>query len=340
MQESVGMIPALFLCIISSVSKYNGVKRWTKVNNKTNNLESIWKILPRRIRESLIAQIPDEERLQEIRLRAGQEVLFYCGGQEYTLKLEECNRITLEEIQETIQYATGYSLYAYEQEMKQGYITIEGGHRIGIAGQVIMEQNGVRNFRYISSVNIRVAHQVRGCADAVMPYLMSQDNVYSTLIIAPPGCGKTTLLRDLIRQIANGCDHLKGKTVGVVDERSELGGCYLGIRQNDLGIRTDLLDACPKADGMLMLIRSMGPEVIAVDEIGSVEEVGILQYAMHCGCRMLATVHGENYQEIRGKPLFEDFFRMQLFERYVVLCRGERIGQLEGIYDHQGTKIC
>ena len=310
------------------------------MNNKTNNLESIWKILPRRIRESLIAQIPDEERLQEIRLRAGQEVLFYCGGQEYTLKLEECNRITLEEIQETIQYATGYSLYAYEQEMKQGYITIEGGHRIGIAGQVIMEQNGVRNFRYISSVNIRVAHQIRGCADAVMPYLTSQGDVYSTLIIAPPGCGKTTLLRDLIRQIANGCDHLKGKTVGVVDERSELGGCYLGIRQNDLGIRTDLLDACPKADGMLMLIRSMGPEVIAVDEIGSVEEVGILQYAMHCGCRMLATVHGENYQEIRGKPLFEDFFRMQLFERYIVLCRGERIGQLEGIYDHQGTKIC
>ena len=310
------------------------------MNNKTNNLESIWKILPRRIRESLIAQIPDEERLQEIRLRAGQEVLFYCGGQEYTLKPEECNRITLEEIQETIQYATGYSLYAYEQEMKQGYITIEGGHRIGIAGQVIMEQSGVRNFRYISSVNIRVAHQVRGCADAVMPYLTSQGNVYSTLIIAPPGCGKTTLLRDLIRQIANGCDHLKGKTVGVVDERSELGGCYLGIRQNDLGIRTDLLDACPKADGMLMLIRSMGPEVIAVDEIGSVEEVGILQYAMHCGCRMLATVHGENYQEIRGKPLFEDFFRMQLFERYVVLCRGEQIGQLEGIYDHQGTKIC
>ena len=126
----------------------------------------------------------------------------------------------------------------------------------------------------------------------------------------------------------------------MVDERSERGGCYLGIRQNDLGVRTDLLDACPKAEGMLMLIRSMGPEVIAVDEIGSAEEVGILRYAMHCGCRTLATVHGESYQEIRDKPLFEDFFRMQLFERYVVLCRGERIGQLEGVYDHQGTKIC
>ena len=282
------------------------------------------------------------DKLYEIRLRVGRPLfLTYDGGECFLRqKGEEPYLVTREDLKETLEYISGYSLYAYEQEMKQGYITIEGGHRIGIAGQVIMEQNGVRNFRYISSVNIRVAHQVRGCADAVMPYLMSQDNVYSTLIIAPPGCGKTTLLRDLIRQIANGCDHLKGKTVGVVDERSELGGCYLGIRQNDLGIRTDLLDACPKADGMLMLIRSMGPEVIAVDEIGSIEEVGILQYAMHCGCRMLATVHGENYQEIRGKPLFEDFFRMQLFERYVVLCRGERIGQLEGIYDHQGTKIC
>lgn len=216
------MIPALFLCIFSSVSQYNGVKRWTKVNNKTNNLESIWKILPLRIRDPLSAQISDKDVLQEIRLRAGQKVLFYCDGQEHTLKTKENCMITPEEVQETIQYATGYSLYAYEQELKQGYITIEGGHRIGIAGQVIMEQNGVRNFRYISSVNIRVAHQVRGCADAVMPYLTSQGNVYSTLIIAPPGCGKTTLLRDMIRQIANGCDHLKGKTVGVVDERSEL----------------------------------------------------------------------------------------------------------------------
>lgn len=310
------------------------------MNKKTNNLESIWKILPRRIREPLIAQIPDEDGLQEIRLRAGQKVLFYCDGQEYTLKTKESCMITPEEVQETIQYATGYSLYAYEQELKQGYITIEGGHRIGIAGQVILDQNGVRNFRYISSVNIRVAHQVRGCADAVMPFLINQGNVYSTLIIAPPGCGKTTLLRDLIRQIANGCDHLRGKTVGVVDERSELGGCYLGIRQNDLGIRTDLLDACPKADGMLMLIRSMGPEVIAVDEIGSAEEVGILRYAMHCGCRTLATVHGESYQEIRDKPMFEDFFRLRLFERYVVLHRGEQVGQLEGIYNHQGVQIC
>lgn len=310
------------------------------MNKKTNNLESIWKILPRRIREPLIAQIPDEDSLQEIRLRAGQKVLFYCDGQEHTLKTKESDMITPEEVQETIQYAAGYSLYAYEQELKQGYITIEGGHRIGIAGQVILDQNGVRNFRYISSVNIRIAHQVRGCADAVMPFLINQGNVYSTLIIAPPGCGKTTLLRDLIRQIANGCNHLRGKTVGVVDERSELGGCYLGIRQNDLGTRTDLLDACPKADGMLMLIRSMGPEVIAVDEIGSAEEVGILRYAMHCGCRTLATVHGESYQEIRDKPLFEDFFRLRLFERYVVLHRGEQVGQLEGIYDHQGVRIC
>lgn len=310
------------------------------MNKRTEKSESIWKILPHRIREGLFAQIPDFESLQEIRLRAGQTVLFYWKGKEYTPQPEKQYVITADEIREMLQYATGYSLYAYEQELKQGYLTIEGGHRIGIAGQVILDQNGVRNFRYVSSVNIRIAHQIKGCADAVLPYLVSQGNVYSTLIIAPPGCGKTTLLRDLIRQVADGCEHLRGKTVGVVDERSELGGCYLGIRQNDLGIRTDLLDACPKADGMLMLIRSMRPEVIAVDEIGSAEEVGMLKYAMHCGCRMLASVHGESYQEIRRKPLFEEFFRWKLFERYVVLCRGETIGQVEGIYDCQGAMVC
>ena len=132
------MIPALFLCIFSSVSQYNGVKRWTKVNNKTNNLESIWKILPLRIRDPLSAQISDEDVLQEIRLRAGQKVLFYCDGQEHTLKTKENCMITPEEVQETIQYATGYSLYAYEQELKQGRMYRGLGVAAGIAAAVIM----------------------------------------------------------------------------------------------------------------------------------------------------------------------------------------------------------
>lgn len=302
--------------------------------------KSIFNILPLSIRERVEKEQFDFYQLQEIRMRAGQPLLFRYAGKERGFMKSSAYIVMEDDIKETLQYAASYSLYAYEQEMRHGYLTIEGGHRVGMAGQVILEGKKIRNLRYISSVNIRVAHEVPGCADQVFPWLVCDGGLMSTLLIAPPGCGKTTLLRDLIRQISNGTKGLEGKNVGVVDERSELGGSYLGICQNDLGIRTDLLDACPKAEGMLMLVRSMGPQVIAVDEIGSMEEVQMLQYAMYCGCKMIATVHGASYHEIRSKPMFEPFFTQKLFQRYVVLVHGKQVGQIEGIYDEQGVKLC
>ena len=136
---------------------------------------------------------------------------------------------------------------------------------MGIAGKVILEDDQIKNMQYISSMNVRVSHEVVGCADSVLPYITRNREVCHTLIISPPRCGKTTLIRDLIRQISDGNGYVKGCTVGVVDERSELGGCYLGIAQNDMGMRTDILDGCPKAEGMILLIRSMAPRVLAVD---------------------------------------------------------------------------
>lgn len=302
--------------------------------------ESVLRILPVRLRDRVLAEKMDFGKLQEIRLRAGQPLLFKYDGRERIWRKEYSERITIEEVGETVQYAANYSLYAYEQEMRQGYLTIEGGHRVGMAGQAIIDGKQIRNLRYISSVNIRIAHEVPGCGDEVLPFLVQGGDVLNTLIIAPPGCGKTTLLRDVIRQISNGGDLLEGRNVGVVDERSEIGGSYLGIPQNDLGKRTDLLDACPKAEGMLMLVRSMGPQVIAVDEIGSMEEVQILKYAMCCGCRMIATVHGASWQEIRGKPMFQEFFTQRLFQRYLVLRHMKQPGLIEGIYDEQGENVC
>lgn len=276
------------------------------------------------------------EQLQEIRLRAGCPVILLYGGKEKILPMKATER----GIRETLDYVSDYSLYAYENELKQGFITIEGGHRVGMAGQVLIENGRVKNLKQISSLNVRVSHEIIGCADAVFPYITHNKQMYHTLLISPPRCGKTTLLRDLIRQISDGNEWVKGCTVGVVDERSELAGCYQGIPQNQMGIRTDVLDGCPKADGMLMLIRSMSPQVVAVDEIGAAEDLQAIKYAMHCGCKMLATVHGESLDELKMKPLFEQMIRERCFERYVLLGNRRKTGDVEAIYDKFGDVIC
>ena len=188
--------------------------------------------------------------LQEIRLRAGYPVILLYAGKEKILTA----KVTERSIRETLDYVSNYSLYAYENELKQGFITIEGGHRVGMAGQVLVENGRVKNLKHISSLNIRVSHEIFGCADKLFPYITHHKQIHHTLIISPPRCGKTTLLRDMIRQISDGNHWVKGCSVGVVDERSELAGCYQGIPQNHMGMRTDVLDGCPKAEGMLMLI--------------------------------------------------------------------------------------
>lgn len=297
--------------------------------------KQIMNILSRDVKSILEQQNLQMDCLQEIRLRAGYPVILFYQGKEQILPMQ----ITERNIRETLDYVSNYSLYAYENELKQGFITIEGGHRVGMAGQVLIENGRVKNLKQISSLNIRVSHEIIGCADKLFPYITHNKQMYHTLLISPPRCGKTTILRDLIRQISDGNKWVKGCTVGVVDERSELAGCYQGIPQNHMGMRTDVLDGCPKADGMLMLIRSMSPQVIAVDEIGAPEDVQAIKYAMHCGGKMLATVHGDSIEEIRRKPLFEQMLREQCFERYVVLCNRRQIGEIAGVYDKQGKLL-
>ena len=292
--------------------------------------------------------------LQEIRMRINSPLMIRQRGKEYKLteegKLLRCNGneqyekenihyVDRCELMETMEYIAGYSLYAYEDELRQGFLTIQGGHRVGVAGKILMEEGKVRSIRYISFLNIRLAHQVEGCADKVMPFIVENGEVCHTLIISPPCCGKTTLLRDVIRQISNGNAWCEGKNVGVVDERSEIGGAYQGVPQNDLGIRTDLLDCCPKAEGMIMLIRSMRPEVIAVDEIGGSEDVHAIEYAMHCGCRMLATAHADSMEELQKKPVFDRLIREKRFERYVLLGNEPQIGTIQEIYDERGSLL-
>ena len=308
---------------------------------KKNQKKQIIRVLSESIQKIIEQERMDFSELQEIRLRIGQPVTVLYQNEELILPTmySEKKRLGKQEMKETIEHISNYSLYAYEHELKQGFITIEGGHRVGMAGQGIMEGGKIKNMKYISSINIRVSHEVLDCANKIFPYITYNKQMYHTLIISPPRCGKTTLLRDVIRQISDGNRWIKGCTVGVVDERSELGGCYLGVIQNNLGMRTDILDRCPKADGMIMLIRSMAPQVVAVDEIGAKEDVHAIEYAMHCGCKMLATAHGDSMEEICKKPIFEKLIREKRFERYVILSNRYRLGGIEAVYDENGDLI-
>ncbi|MGI6006371.1 MAG: stage III sporulation protein AA [Ruminococcus sp.] len=307
--------------------------------------EEILKLFSGEIRKLLEKSDLKQEYLQEIRLRINAPLIVVYDGREFFLTPsgKRCRDpvgsyyVSHDCIRETLEYLSGYSLYAYEEEIRQGYITVQGGHRVGLAGKTVLDGEKIKSIQHISFINVRFSHQIMGCAQKVLPFVAEKDRIYHTLIISPPRCGKTTLLRDLIRQISDGSGERAGHCVGVVDERSEIGGCYHGIPQNDVGIRTDVLDGCPKAEGMMMLIRSMSPEVIAVDEIGSYEDIHAIETVINCGCKLLATVHGSSIDDIRRKPLLDRLVKERVFERYILLDARQGIGTVRQIFDERGT---
>ena len=313
--------------------------------------QSILKLFPEELKEIFAYSIGRQAMIQEIRLRADRPIYVMEGGKECFLDRQgyhtddhrQAKILSRDELMRIVSHICKYSMYAYEDELRQGFLTVEGGHRVGIVGQAVLENGDeIRTLKQISALNIRVSHQIIGAADSVLPHIYQAGRLQNTIIISPPGCGKTTLLRDMIRQVSDGNRFGRGISVGIVDERSEIAGTFRGCPQNDVGIRTDVLDSCPKAKGMMMLIRAMAPGAVAIDELGEVSEWKSLLYASYCGTSLLATMHGEDLGDYLQRRDICLPGQRDMFQRCIVLRRFLGKCDIERIYYGQkgGEWIC
>jgi stage III sporulation protein AA len=295
--------------------------------------EEIIGIFPPKI-GSLLRDRLNKEQVYELRIKIGKPILVYSKYGESIINYTS----TKEDMKSIMQKVSNYSLYAYEEDIRQGFITIKGGHRIGIAGECVMEKGEVKTIRNISSVNIRICREIIGCSNKVMKYIASAYKVYNTIIISPPKCGKTTILRDIARNISNGISSagLSGRKVVVIDERSEIGACHFGIPQSDLGIRTDVLDNCLKKEGLIMAIRSLSPEVLICDEIGTKGDIESLIMAFNSGVNIITTIHGFTIEDLYKRKVFNDLLDNEILERAIILSNRNGVGTIENVYSLKG----
>ena len=302
--------------------------------------QDILDILPNPLKEIFIKTWDKETGIEEIRLRKKRPLIFRLAKGEILFR--DCI-VSDELFDNVLRIISKNSIYALENEFRNGFITIKGGHRVGFAGEAVIEKDMIKTQKNLASLNIRIARAVAGCGAEILPYIIDVTNksLKYTLIVSPPRCGKTTLLRDLIRSVSSGVAkyNLAPMQVGLVDERSEIAGCYQGIPQLDVGPRTDVLDRCPKDQGMIMLIRSMGPEVIATDELGGPKDVEAVRQIVNAGIKFLATVHGDSYEQLTKRPYLKDLLAMGIFQRYIFLNKFGAGTWVKDILDGQGKNI-
>lgn len=275
-------------------------------------MEELLRILPRFLREALLS-FPGERPIEELRLREGWPLCVVSAGEEYTAP--GWRTLREEDLRRVLEMAGQGSLHTILDQLRSGYVTAPGGLRIGICGEGAMQDGQLRAFRRVTSLALRVPHSISGVALPLLPALQEEGRLCSTLLLSPPGLGKTTLLRDLITCVSKG-EGIRPQRVGVVDERGELGS---GPLRRQLGPRADVLEYCPKAMGTMMLLRGMAPQVLAVDEITAPEDVGAIGEAAGCGVVLLATAHGSGLEDLTRRPLYRRLLEEGIFRRYVFI---------------------
>ena len=283
--------------------------------------------------------------IEEIRLRSQKPLILNANNKDYfynekendlTLNMDNPYIVTREDIEQTFQIICKYSIHTFMDDITKGFITLRGGHRVGIVGKAIVENGQVKNIKHISSLNIRISREIIGCSDKILDHIISSNNqVNNTLIISPPQCGKTTLVRDIVRNLSNGNKKygFRGMKVALIDERNEIGGSYLGVPQMDVGIRTDIIETCPKDIGIMMILWSMSPNIIVTDEIGNEREVKALYTALNGGVSLITTVHGDSIEDIQGRKELSRLLDKELFKKVIILSARKGPGTVEKIYD-------
>lgn len=281
--------------------------------------------------------------IEEIRLRLSRPLVVEAEGRwllrpdgRPTVHPQRAWILNEEDLRLTVEQMTECSLYTMEEELRQGFITLPGGHRAGLAGECLVEGGRVTRIRRITGINLRIAREMLGIARRVLPYVWMSNRFLRTLIISPPQAGKTTLLRDMVRALSDGDGGRRGCKVGLIDERSEIAGGFHGLPQLHVGIHTDVLDGCPKSEGIYRLLRVMGPEVIAFDELGRPDEVEAVRDLLYAGVGLLTTAHAGSIQEMMERPTLSSLLGFGGFERVVLLSRRLGVGTVEEIWD--GTR--
>ena len=292
---------------------------------KKQRISEILPYMPVNIAE-LLSKIGSGEwfDVEEVRLRCGAPLTVGLWGEScfvtpaggITNYESDAYTVSSEEVQTAFGRVCENSVYAHLEEIRQGFITIRGGHRVGICGKAVCDGKEIKTFREISSLNFRIAHQLIGLADGIIDKIIDGENVKSTLLIAPPQMGKTTLLRDIIRQVSD-----RGFKCGVTDDRGELAAMYRGVPCNDIGAQTDVVDGAPKAAAVELLLRTMSPKVIASDEIASEADVEALRVAAGTGVKIIATTHGSSVEEALSRKVLQPMFEDKIFDSAILIRR-------------------